>query len=196
VVRQSNDKTGAESTAAQLDFLHTECGREGMCHVDKVVMEGVAASAPAKLEDIEKLFARKKKDNDFDVIALQVPDRLSRSGGEHGMWLEHEAKRHGLRFFAGDDTPDGPYAAVVRVAKYEAAREFSVGNGKRSSQGQMWQIRNEWFRTSGPTPMGCDRMYYGDDHQQKFIIRNLRDGRQEQIEVESGNDLPKRDRRG
>jgi hypothetical protein len=84
--------------------------RVGMRLVDKETLDGVPGSSPAKLMDvIEKLFNRKKTKNDFEVIAWQVEDRASRSGGEFGMWLQHEAKRHGLLvYFAGDENIDTP----------------------------------------------------------------------------------------
>jgi hypothetical protein len=199
VVRQSLNKEGAESTkdhrsedgsastAAQLDNLRKIFERLGMRYVDKVVLDGVPASAPARISEIvEQLFERKKTKNDFDVIAWQVEDRASRGGGEHGMWLQHEANRHGLLiFFPGDDVPPVAYGSVVRVAKYEAAKESSVSTGRRSTQGQTWAQKKGFYRTAGPTPLGCDRIYYGDDDKPKFIIHNLADGRQEQWEYPS-----------
>ena len=171
VVRQSDNKDdagtknqkttddGSSSTAAQLDNLRKIFDRLGMKYVDKIVLDGVPASAPARITAIvQQLFERKGNKNDFDAIAWQVEDRASRGGGEHGMWLEHEAKRHGLLvFYPGDEVPLGPYGSVVRVAKYEAAKEGSVSTGRRSTQGQTWAQKNGFFRTAGPTPMGCDR---------------------------------------
>jgi hypothetical protein len=188
VVRQSSDKEGTASTAAQLDFMHKEFQRVGMRYVDKEVLEGVPGSAPARITEVlEKLIRRKKKADDFDVIAWMVEDRASRGGGEHGMWLEHEAKRHGLRvFFAGDEYDAVPYAPVVRVAKYEAAKDSSVGNGRRSAQGQSWAQRQGFFRTSGQTPFGCDRLYCGADDRPKFVIHNLPSGLQEQRDYATG----------
>ncbi len=158
-----------------------------MQYVDKVVLDGVPASAPARISEIVKrLFERKKIKNDFDVIAWQIPDRASRGGGKHGMWLERQANRNRLLiFYPGDEAPDGEYASVVRVVKYEAAKESSVSTGRRSTQGQKWAQKQGFFRTAGPTPMGCDRIYYGEDDKPKFIIRNLPDGRQEQWEYPS-----------
>src|SRR4051812_18912142 len=115
-----------------------ELARVGLRYVDKELLDGVPASAPARLMVvIEKLFEQKRLKNDFEVIAWQQEDRANRSGAQFGMWLEHEAKRCGLRvFFAGDDQMDVPYAPVLRVVKYKAAKDVSVNNGKRSAQGQ------------------------------------------------------------
>src|SRR4051794_34929684 len=91
VGRQSNDKDGDSSTEAQLDYMKKELTRVGMCYVDKIMLEGIPASAPAKISAIlGDLCQRKRRDNDFDVIAWQIEDRASRGGGEHGMWLQHE----------------------------------------------------------------------------------------------------------
>ncbi|CAN5338513.1 hypothetical protein BH09PLA1_BH09PLA1_00190 [soil metagenome] len=169
VARQSDDGLGTTSTEAQLDHIWKKLAEVGMHVVDKEMLDGVPASAPARITEIlERLFKRKKRDNDFDVIAWQIEDRATRGGGEFGMWLEHEAKRHGLRvYFADSDMADTPYASVVRVSKYEAAKEQSVGNGRRT------------------TPMGCNRLYCSADDQPKFIIRNVDNGLQEQIDFKT-----------
>src|SRR3712207_7661726 len=53
------------------------------------------------------------------------------------LFRSHEAERHGLRvYFTDSEIDDQPYAPVVRVAKYEAAKDESVGKGRRSTQGQ------------------------------------------------------------
>ncbi|HEX8341429.1 MAG TPA: recombinase family protein [Tepidisphaeraceae bacterium] len=188
VVRQSHDENGTGSNAAQLDYMAQEFKRVGLRYVDKEVLDGVAASAPAKIAElIERLFKRKREKNDFHVIAWQVEDRASRGGGDHGMWLEHEAKRQGLRiFFAGDEGVSRPYDAVVRVAKFEAAKEAAVGTGRRSSQSQSYQKKLGFFRTSGPTPLGCDRLYCDAENNPRYFLRNLPDGRQEQVDYQGG----------
>jgi hypothetical protein len=184
VVRQSDDKDGTGSTEAQLDYMRKDLTRVGMLYVDKVVLEGVKGSAPAlTTEVLEKLFTRKKEKKDFDVIAWQLEDRASRGGGEFGMWIEHEAKRRGLLvYFAGDEGTTIPFAPVVRVAKYEAAKQGSVGNGRRSTQGQKWAQKKGFFRTAGHTPIGCDRLYCDAGGNPKFIIHNLPSGLQEQLD--------------
>jgi len=185
-VRQSDDKDGGASTAAQLAYLEGQCAAVGMHYVDKSVGEGLTGSLPAKRSDLEALLKRKREKNDFEVIAVQVEDRLTRGGGTHGMWFEHECLRHGISiFFAGDDVPKGPYSAMIRVAKYEAAHEVSVNIGKRSTQGQTFAQKTGFFRTSGHTPMGCHRIYLGPDDKPRYILRNLPDGRQEQLAPET-----------
>lgn len=187
VARQSDDKKGTASTQAQLDHIKKKLAEEGMRYVDKEILDGVPASAPARITEIlKKLVKRKKEKNDFDVIAWQVEDRATRGGGEFGMWLQHEAKVHGLRvYYTDSDMEERPYSPVVRVAKYEAAKEESVGKGQRCTQGQDLAKKKGMFRTAGQTPMGCDRLYCGDDDKPKFIIRNVGNGLQEQIDYKT-----------
>jgi hypothetical protein len=189
VGRQSDDGEGNASTAAQLDYLMKELAKVGLRLVDHLLLDGVPASAPARINELvlEPLFKRKREHNDFEVIAWMIEDRATRGGGEHGLWLEHEAKRHGLRvFFPGDDQPSGPYAPVVRVAKYEAAKESSVGNGRRSTMGQVYAQKKGMFRTAGQTPLGCDRLYLDASDNPKSIIHNLPNGLQEQYDFDTG----------
>src|SRR5690242_2401566 len=125
VVRQSDDKKGTASTEAQLDHIPKMLAQKGIRVVGTVILEGVSAVSPKRITEIvERLFERKKKKNDFDLIVWQVEDRATRGGGKFGMWLEHESERHGLRvYFTDSEIDDQPYAPVVRVAKYEAAKE-------------------------------------------------------------------------
>jgi hypothetical protein len=80
---------------------------------------------------------------------------------------------------------DRPYSSVIRTAKYEAAKEESVGKGRRCTQGHDLAKKKGFYRTAGQTPMGCERLYCGDDNQPKFILRNLGNGLQEQIDYKT-----------
>jgi hypothetical protein len=187
VGRQSDDAKGTASTEAQLDHIEKVLAGLGMRVVDTVSLEGVSAASPARIAEIvQKLFKRKKDDDDFDVIVWQIEDRATRGGGKFGMWLEHEAERNALRvFFTDSQMEDQPYAPVVRVAKYEAAKEESVSKGRRSTQGHDLAKKKGFFRTAGQTPLGCDRLYYGDNDKPKFIIRNFGNGLQEQVDYKT-----------
>ena len=52
VVRQSNDKDGTASTEAQLDYMVKDLKRAGLVYVDKVVLEGVVGSSPARITEV------------------------------------------------------------------------------------------------------------------------------------------------
>jgi len=55
VVRQSSDKDGTSSTAAQLDYMHKELEKVGLRYVDKEVLDGVPGSAPARISEVLSL---------------------------------------------------------------------------------------------------------------------------------------------
>ena len=58
------------------------------------------------------------------MVILQRLDRLTRGGSAHGFWFEHECRCVGVELvFVGDDIPEGRYANLIKVAKYEAAQE-------------------------------------------------------------------------
>ncbi len=46
--RQSNDDEGDDSVLAQLKYLRSECDGDGMIYVDKILLEGVTGSLPAR----------------------------------------------------------------------------------------------------------------------------------------------------
>ena len=188
VCRQSSDAKGTASNEAQLDFMRKDLLSEGMRLVDAMMLDGVPGSAPARINEIlEQLLRRKREKNDFDTVAWFLTDRASRGGGEHGIWLEHELIRAGIHVhFAGEEEHEGPYGAVVRLIAYEAAKEAAVNIGRRAAQGQNWAQQQGFFRTSGPTPFGCDRLYLSDEDKPKFTIRNLLSGLQEQREWGTG----------
>lgn len=186
LVRQINDKDGCGSTEAQVDFMSRSVIDAGMRVVDKVVLEGVTGSLPGRREDLEQLLERRRTKRDFDVIAVQLTDRLTRGGGGHGMWFEHECLRHGVEVhFAGEAEAHGPYRNLIQVAKYDAAHDVSVKIGQRSTQGRKHAQKAGLLRTAGQTPIGCHRLYVGADGRPTGILRNLPDGRQELLHPET-----------
>src|SRR5436189_4078403 len=77
VVRQSNDDKGKDSVDAQLNYLCMECDADGMIYIDKIVLQGVTGSLPARREHYTKLKERKLKHDDFDVVVIQRIDRAT-----------------------------------------------------------------------------------------------------------------------
>src|SRR5688572_21055309 len=92
LVRQSNDDDGDDSVLAQMKYLRAECDGDGMAYVDKIVLEGVTGSLPARREHYKKLIKRKLEKDDFDTLVVQKMDRATRGGGDFGIWLETELK--------------------------------------------------------------------------------------------------------
>jgi DNA invertase Pin-like site-specific DNA recombinase len=186
LVRASDAKEGTTSTQAQLAMLHEKAAELKMTHVADVVLDGVTGSMPGKREDMAALTNRKKLDNDFDVLLVQRLDRLTRGGSGHGMWFEHECERAGIHLYiVGDDIPEGRYASLIKVAKYEAAKEQAFSISQRSTQGYQLALEEGRVTTSSHTPYACWRLYLTADGKPLRIIRDLGDGRQEELDPQT-----------
>lgn len=186
LVRASDDAQAESSTAAQLAMLNDYARKMGMVYADQIVLEGVTGSLPGKREDLTGLLNRKRTLNDFDVLVLQRLDRLTRSGSDHGFWFEHECKCAGIRLqVVGDDIPEGRYASLIKVSKYEAAQEQAFSISQRSTQGAQFALEQGRNITSSHTPFACWRLYFTAEGKPSHIIRNLKDGRQEKLNPET-----------
>lgn len=183
LARASSDADGTTSTEAQIALLHEHAKSRGMVFVDEIVLDGVTGSLPGKRGDLTALIQRKAHKNDFDVLVVQRLDRLTRSGSDHGFWIEHECKRAGIELLVvGDDIPDGRYASLIKVAKYEAAREQAFSISQRSTQGYQLALEQSRVATSSRTPYACWRLYLTSDGKPLHLIRDLRDGRQQKLD--------------
>lgn len=186
MARASDASDGNTSTEAQLALLNDYAQRLGMIFVDNLALDDLTGSLPGKRQDMQQLLERKKTANDFDVLVLQRLDRLTRSGSAHGFWFEHELKCAGIELLiVGDDIPQGPYANLIKVAKYEAAREQAFSISQRSTQGAQLALEDGRNVTSARTPYGCWRLYIRADGTKSHIIRDLRDGRQQKLHAET-----------
>jgi DNA invertase Pin-like site-specific DNA recombinase len=183
LVRASDTSEGTTSTEAQLELLKEYGQRMGMHFVDEIVLNGVTGSLPGKREDLSGLLARKREKDDYDVVILQRLDRLTRGGSAHGFWFEHECRCVGVELvFVGDDIPEGRYANLIKVAKYEAAQEQAFSISQRSTQGAQLALEEGRNVTSAHTPYGCWRLYLTADQKPSHIIADLRDGRQQKLD--------------
>ena len=187
LVRQSDDSQGTTSTEAQLRWLREEGARLGMIHVDDVVLNGVTGSIPGKRKDLTDLLERKEKQDDYDVLLVQRCDRLTRGGSGHAMWIEYEFEKAGVTImYAGEDLPsDDRYGRLIKVAKFEAAAEQARSIAQRSVQGAMNSIAQGRNCVISRTPYGCDRMYLNATKVALFIIRDLGDGRQVKLDIDT-----------
>jgi hypothetical protein len=185
-VRASDTAEGTQSTQAQLAMLHAAAEAVKMVWVDDIVLDNLTGSMPGKREDMTDLIQRKRTKNDFDVLVVQRFDRVTRSGCEHGFWFQHELTRAGIHLYVvGDDVPQGPYANLITVAKYEAAREQAFSISQRSTQGYQLALEEGRVTTSSHTPFACWRMYLTSDGKPLHIIRDLRDGRQQKLDPQT-----------
>jgi DNA invertase Pin-like site-specific DNA recombinase len=184
MVRASN--ASETSTDAQLMMLKAAASNMGMLYVDQIVLDGVTGSMPGRRDDMAALLLRKQTANDFDVLVVQRLDRLTRGGSSHGFWFEHECQRVGIAIWApGDDIPDGRYGSLIKVAKYEAAKEQAFSISQRSTQGAQFALEQGRISTSGRTPYGCWRLYLNGEGTPLHIIRNVGDGRQQKLDAKT-----------
>lgn len=186
IARASDAPEGSSSTDAQLKLLNEAAKKLGMVPVEDIALNNLTGSLPGKRDDLDQLLARKRSRNDFDVLVLQRIDRLTRGGADHGFWFEHECRRAGIELlFIGDDIPEGRYASLIKVAKFEAAQEQAFSISQRSTQGSQHALEDGRVITSSHTPYGCWRLYLASDGSESHIIRDLRDGRQQKLDARS-----------
>ncbi len=186
LVRASDTTEGTTSTQAQLAMLHETAASLKMTQAGEVVLDGVTGSMPGKRHDMTDLITRKHTHKDFDVLVVQRLDRLTRGGSGHGFWFEHELQRAGIHLYiVGDDIPEGPYAGLIKAAKYDAAREQAFSISQRSTQGYQLALEEGRVTTSSHTPYACWRLYMAADNKPLHIIRDLRDGRQQKLDAET-----------
>jgi DNA invertase Pin-like site-specific DNA recombinase len=161
LARASDASDGTTSTEAQLAMLHEKAAEFQMIKVDEVILDGITGSMPGKRQDMEQLIQRKRTMDDFDVLLVQRLDRLTRGGADHGSWFEFECKRAGIHLYiVGDNIPQGPYASLIKVVKYEAARDQAFSISQRSTQGYQLALEQGRVTTSSHTP------YAGQSHVQ------------------------------
>ena len=186
LVRASDTTDGTTSTQAQLAMLHEKAASLKMVRAGEVILDGVTGSMPGKRQDMTDLIHRKKTQNDFEVLVVQRLDRLTRSGSAHGMWFEHELTQAGIHLYiVSDDIPEGRYASLIKVAKYEAAREQAFSISQRSTQGYQLALEEGRVTTSTHTPYACWRLYLTAEGKPLHIIRDLRNGRQQKLHPET-----------
>jgi hypothetical protein len=183
LVRASDASEGTTSTQAQLAMLHERAVALKMTCADEVILDGVTGSMPGKRLDMTQLIERKGTFNDFDVLIVQRLDRLTRSGSNHGFWFEHECTKAGIHLLIfGDDIPDGRYAPLIKVAKYQAAQEQAFSISQRSTQGYQLALEEGRVTTSTHTPFACWCLYLNADGKPLHIIRDLGDGQQQKLD--------------
>ncbi|MGC8541991.1 MAG: recombinase family protein, partial [Phycisphaerae bacterium] len=99
---------------------------------------------------------------------------------------QQELIRNGIQIvFACSDAPDGPYANIVRVMKHDAAQQTAISTALRSTQGYQRALESRTVATSTHSPYGTHRLYCSGDEKPLFIIRDNKDGTQDQLDPET-----------
>jgi|GEM_PF-2372858 len=186
MLRCSTDQQSETSIPAQRELL-AEFGRtHGMIAVGEINLGGVSGSKPGNRDDLVELIDRKKTANDFEVLLVQTEDRLTRSGSGHAIWIQEELMRNGIQVvYASSDAPDGPFSNVFRAMKADAALETVKATSLRSTQGYQRALENRNVATSSHSPYGTHRLYCSADDKPLFIIRDNKDGTQDQLDPQT-----------
>lgn len=187
LVRCSTDQQTETSIPAQIECLNAYAKEHQMIWAGTdVVLAGISGSKPGNRTDLDELIERKRTLDDFDVVLTLVEDRFSRGGAAHGMWAEYELLRHGITVHhANSDLPEGPYADVIKVIKYQAAQDTVKSTSMRSTQGFQRSLEHGTVATSSHTNYGLFRLYASAQNKPLFIMRDMRDGTQQKLHHET-----------
>ena len=188
LARQSNDQDGDGSTDDQINWMCAQADKAGMRHVESIALVGVTGSLPGRCEDLKQIIQRKVEKDDFDVLVVQRLDRLTRGGADHGHWFHWECHSVGIEIMhPGDNLPeDSPFGATIRSMMFDAAKEQARSISQRSVQGAIRAVRDRQKSVVSRTPFGCDRVYLNSERKPLFAIRDLGDGRQQKLHLETG----------
>ena len=171
LVRCSDDRQAITSLAAQRELLARYGESQGMTLVAFEELAGVTGSVPGCRTDIDRLVRRKLERDDYDVLLVQLVNRLTRAGGGHGFHIECRFAVVGVRVaFAMENLPAGPLSGVLRAMSYEKAREQTAQQVGRAVQSRSMLVRAGQLITSATAPFGCDRLYTTLDGTPEHVI--------------------------
>lgn len=95
----------------QIRAIHRFADRLSRRCVGEVRLSGISAGPPALRTDLLELLARKREQNDFDVLAVEDFARLTRGQSSQGLDVEDEFAKCGVRIVCLKDyeqtTQDG-----------------------------------------------------------------------------------------
>lgn len=179
----------------QLNLLEQFARDQQMVIVDRITLGGVSGSIPANRHELDVLVQRRTERQDFDVLLVQDPTRLTRSGPAHGLYIVHKLRSVGVRVvFAKDDLPEGDMGDVMRGFAYYAAKEQARSISFGTTRGQCAALYSGKVAYCKTPPYGIDRLYTTDDGTPKYIVRNLSDGTQVKLQPETHEVLERFDR--
>jgi DNA invertase Pin-like site-specific DNA recombinase len=192
LVRCSSDMQTETSIPDQLKLLNAFAAKNGMVHAgndgDDHQLANISGSKPGNREELQKIIDRKISKNDFDVLLVQSEDRLTRSGTKHAFWYEYELISHGIEIvYAASDVPDCPFSDFLQMMKFQAAQETAKSTSLNSTRGYQRALEERNVATSTHTPYGCYRLYCSADGKQLLIIRDNRDGTQDELDPQTRN---------
>jgi hypothetical protein len=154
--------------------------------VDQEILPGVTGSVPGNRDDIDRLVARKKSRNDFQVLLVQDTSRFTRAGQGHGQKLLYDLRAAGILvyFVAEDLLVDHDMAEMYVSFLFAAARHAVKMLAYNATNGTTASFLSDRSPYTKRSPMGMDRMY-GEGGVDRHIIRNLPDGTQVQLDAKT-----------
>jgi len=124
MVRCSTRGQADSSTDDQLGVIRRCSQLEGRKEVDVIWLEGVSASNPDTIDaTVNEIIERKLQFDDFDVVALQDPTRLTRCGADHGAAIRYQMDRHGILILYASRPANCPVAERHRGRAGEVQQE-------------------------------------------------------------------------
>jgi len=160
------------------------CEEQGMIWMGVEEVEGVSGSSPGDRADLQRLRNRKATQNDFEIVAIQDRSRWTRAGTDHGAWLRVEFGRIGIRIVNVNFpvAENDRYTWMIEGMQDEASLSYVRQSSHDGCRGVMEAIEDDVLATCRTPPFGIDRLYLNADDKPMFIIRNLRDGRQQRLD--------------
>lgn len=125
LVRTSTKGQTENGIQQQLEACHRFAEAKGMIWVDAERAPGVSAYQTQDRDDIERIIARRRAGEDFQVVVVFDYSRLTRGGVDHGSFLLWQFTQVGLSESSGRPRATG--------ARSSSAFETSPMDGKSNS---------------------------------------------------------------
>jgi hypothetical protein len=155
--------------------------------VDEILLESVTGSIPGNRSDIDKIVQRKRLHNDFKALLVQDTPRFTRAGQGHGQKLLYELRAVGILvyFVAESLLVDNEMAEMYASFLFSAAKHTVKQIAYAATSGSTNSFLDDRSPYTRRPPKGLDRMYF-DSGVDRYIIRNLPDGTQQQLDPATG----------
>lgn len=189
LVRTSTMSQTENGLGQQLMICRKFAEERGMIWVDTESAPGVSAYQTENRWDIDNIFARKRRGEQFEVVVVQEYSRLTRGGVDHGGFLLWEFAKMGLTVVsATQDIPDNEYAPLIRAIEFMRHKGYSESTAFNTARGRMAAILDGRSTHCGQPPFAVDRLYTTARGEKLFRLRNLPDGSQVKLPPDPDDD--------
>lgn len=188
LVRCSTMQQADTSVEDQQNLLNQFAAEHDLIHAgEDEVLEGVSGSKPQDRKDIDKLIARKLERDDFDALLVQDISRFTRGGTDHFGKLKYDLEDAGITvvFATMQSTGDSDQDSLVNTIGAYSAKMQAKAMSHAVVRGQMSSLAAQNIPHTFRIPFGIDRLYVGPDGKPRHRIRNLTDGSQQMLAVDT-----------